>query len=212
FGEFPYEERSQKERRLNCDLMIPANRLSHDGPHQCKESHNCTQRCPYCEFYCKELYGHHGPHETTHGSMKPMVWVGITKTISYKKHTYRSGDSGSPVYCDMLCKDANRHLHVDYCPDETTCKASKLTKRKDQIEHINDKIEPYPKKPKDYISHRLYWSRSGFRDPYESVDEQKLFTSCVHLCGSDVHANKEKYCCTLPLFHDPVDPNTQVAN
>jgi len=93
--------------------------------------------------------------------MKPMVWVGITKDISYKKHTFKSGDSGNPVYCDMvgeycyyvtrcyicirnincllmrqLCKDADRHLHVDYCPDEKTCKASELAKRKDQIEHI----------------------------------------------------------------------------
>jgi len=38
----------------------------------------------------------------------------------------------------QLCKDADRHLHVDYCPDENTCKAkSESNKRKDQIEHIN---------------------------------------------------------------------------
>ena len=37
----------------------------------------------------------------------------------------------------QLCKDADRHLHVDYCLDEKTCMAkSESTKRKDQIEHI----------------------------------------------------------------------------
>jgi len=40
----------------------------------------------------------------------------------------------------QLCKDAGRHLHVDYCPDEAICKNSEATKRKDHIEHIKGKL------------------------------------------------------------------------
>ena len=34
----------------------------------------------------------------------------------------------------------------------------------------------------------------------------------MHVCGSATHTDKSKNHCTLPLFHELADPNTQVAN
>jgi len=34
----------------------------------------------------------------------------------------------------------------------------------------------------------------------------------VHLCGSETHTDKDKSFCTLPIFHELVDPKTRVAN
>ncbi|CAI2198092.1 5566_t:CDS:2, partial [Funneliformis geosporum] len=39
---------------------------------------------------------------------------------------------------------------------------------------VNDKLKPDLFRKKDFISHELFWERTGFKDPY-SVQEQKEF-------------------------------------
>ncbi|CAG8569503.1 21294_t:CDS:10, partial [Gigaspora rosea] len=67
----------------------------------------------------------------------------------------KSGDHGTFALCNLYCK--GRHRHIDYCQDASTCKSSA------NKQHIDVSIEPHPDKPKDYISHRLFWERTGFK-------------------------------------------------
>jgi hypothetical protein len=75
---------------------------------------------------------------------------------------------------------------------------------------------PNPERAKDYMTHNLFWRRTGFKDPY-SREEQANFAKCDSMCSGPEHtatagnAAQPSYC-TLPLFHPPVDPNnTQVG-
>jgi hypothetical protein len=58
--------------------------------------------------------------------------------------------------CSMVCKDMDRHAHVDFCRsnDPDTCAAAGL-------QHSKTKLVPEPDRPKDWISHKLYWQRTG---------------------------------------------------
>lgn len=49
-----------------------------------------------------------------------------------------------------------RHAHIDDCRTEPgkACKGA-------EVEHINIKIPPNPEAPKDWITHKLFWERSG---------------------------------------------------
>lgn len=66
---------------------------------------------------------------------------------------YATGDSGAPMLCSMFCKTLGRHVHIDEC-------------RADEDEECNGVGIEHIKRPKvidqkDWISHRLYWARSG---------------------------------------------------
>jgi hypothetical protein len=72
-------------------------------------------------------------------------------TLELQGRKYASGDSGAPMFCSMLCKTLGRHVHVDACrpDDEGRCVGA-------GIEHMN---RPHSKL--DWITHRLFWARSG---------------------------------------------------
>jgi len=68
-------------------------------------------------------------------------------------------------------------------------------------------MTPNPDKPKDAVTHGLYWRRMGFKDPY-TRDEQANFTKCDAMCPGPEHSatadNPEQPSyCTLPMFHQP---------
>jgi hypothetical protein len=58
--------------------------------------------------------------------------------------------------CSMVCENMGRHVHVDFCrsDDPSTCAAAGL-------EHSTTRMQPEPDRPKDWISHKLYWQRTG---------------------------------------------------
>ncbi|CAG8786345.1 13202_t:CDS:2, partial [Racocetra fulgida] len=55
------------------------------------------------------------------------------------------------------------------------------------------RVHPNPNEAKDFISHRLFWERTGFKDPY-TVQEQQEFARCDHECKDEKH-------------HKPQNPN-----
>ena len=80
-----------------------------------------------------------------------------------------------------------RHIHIDYCraDDEVECTENK------ELQHLTRKLQPDPDRSKDFITHGLFWKRSGvlglgalalpdgvpgtgFKDPY-SKEEQANF-------------------------------------
>jgi hypothetical protein len=73
--------------------------------------------------------------------------------------TFSSNDEGAPMMCNLVCSSMGRHIHVDYCraEEDTPCEGT-------EVQHINTRMIPNPEKPKDAITHSLYWRRMGSLD------------------------------------------------
>lgn len=69
---------------------------------------------------------------------------------------FSSDDDGAPMMCNLVCQDMGRHVHLDYC---RTDPADVCTGQ--DLQHIKTRLTPNPDRPKDWISHGLYWRRSG---------------------------------------------------
>ncbi|KAF8494478.1 hypothetical protein JB92DRAFT_1146039 [Gautieria morchelliformis] len=206
---YQFTKYSQVVKRVPCSLSIPRGVLEHAGPHQHSQSpdvfHYCESRCPHCDYLCTLPYDHNQKiHETSHGSCSKTQWAiegNQDAVLEVNGHKYAANDSGSPFLCSMMCAALGRHTHVDYCRAEgTVCDGP-------QLQHINSRMLPLPDRPKDYISHELFWERTGFQDPY-TKEEQTDFAKCDHLCQGPEHetsqgvAPQQSYC-TLPMFHEP---------
>ena len=60
------------------------------------------------------------------------------------------------MMCNRVCSSMGRHVHIDYCRIEEGghCDGA-------EVQHMNERITPDPNKPKDAITHSLYWRRMG---------------------------------------------------
>lgn len=139
-------------------------------------------RCANCDYVCtlpfgtslkkssflhiQILYsGHPQPeHSTNHGSMSRTRWVVDGNSLELDGHKFGSNDDGAPMLCNLVCSSMARHAHIEYC------RASGLNScNEPEVDHIKTRIEPDPDRPKDWISHSLYWRRLGFRGQYASI-------------------------------------------
>ncbi|KAL5492779.1 hypothetical protein ACEPAI_4226 [Sanghuangporus weigelae] len=192
-------------KRLPCAIPIGPGLITHDGPHIHSTSarifHFCDARCSNCDYVCTLPYQHPQPeHSTNHGSMSRTRWVVDGSSLELDGHKFGSNDDGAPMLCNLVCSAMGRHAHIDYCraSDPNSCNAP-------EVDHIRTRIDPNPDRPKDWISHGLYWRRLGFRDPY-SREEQTTFAKCDAMCSGPEHqetatnAAQPSYC-TLPIFH-----------
>ena len=70
---------------------------------------------------------------------------------------FSSDDEGAPMMCNIVCTSMGRHVHIDYCRAEENgaCEGG------DGVQHIKAKMVPDPNKPKDAVTHSLYWRRMG---------------------------------------------------
>ncbi|KAF8267054.1 hypothetical protein EI94DRAFT_1830340 [Lactarius quietus] len=221
----PYTMYAQVAKRMHCVRGIPPGLLSHQGEHihskEEKPSHSCEARCKTCGYFCTLPLGHAQlEHETSHGYMTGTPWaVDSSDDVASLELGGRkfSSNKGNPVMCNLVCSAMGRHVHIDYCRTngDGTCDTT-------EVQHLSDRISPEPDKPKDAITHSLYWKRLGFKDPY-TRDEQVFFGKCDAICPGSEHAAKEtapgqpSYC-TLPMFHppqsaaDPEDCDGYVSN
>jgi hypothetical protein len=69
---------------------------------------------------------------------------------------FSSNDEGGPMMCNQVCSSMGRHVHIDYCrtEDNTSCEGAEL-------QHIEKRMVPNPQRPKDAVTHSLYWRRMG---------------------------------------------------
>jgi len=80
-----------------------------------------------------------------------------TEGVEVGGHKYGSGDSGAPMLCSLVCKSMGRHAHVADC----------VTGERDQcvggseVEHIATTRRHSVKGAMDWVSHNLYWKKSG---------------------------------------------------
>ena len=70
---------------------------------------------------------------------------------------FSTNDEGVPMMCSLVCKSLGRHVHIDYCRAETPAEC----RMNNEVEHITKKLQPEPDKPKDFLTHNLFWKRSG---------------------------------------------------
>ncbi|KAK0239018.1 hypothetical protein EDD85DRAFT_769081 [Armillaria nabsnona] len=214
---FEYTKNIAVAKRLPCAIPIPAGRQQHEGTHihstDPNPFHFCESRCDYCGYYCTLPLGHvQQEHETSHGSMSKTRWAvdGPAGTsIEINGHKFGTEDDGAPMMCNLVCQDMGRHAHVDYCRADAqtvaTCGSA-------EIQHVRERLRPNPDKPKDFITHSLFWRRS---DPY-SRDDKSNFAKCDAMCPGPEHAGDttnpaQLSYCTLPLFHPPETSDEQVG-
>ncbi|KAI0302897.1 hypothetical protein B0F90DRAFT_1935607 [Multifurca ochricompacta] len=214
---FQYTKYSQVAKRLQCVKTIEPGQMAHTGAHiHSKEEqpfHFCENRCENCGYFCTLPLGHtQQEHETSHGSMTQTRWAvdGPDDTgLELDGRRFSANDEGAPMMCNLVCSSMGRHAHIDYCRAEenTPCDAA-------EVQHLNSRMVPNPDKPKDAITHNLYWRRTGFKDPY-TRDEQTNFTKCDAMCSGPEHSatagvpGQPSYC-TLPIFHPPRNLNDPV--
>ncbi|TCD67573.1 hypothetical protein EIP91_012270 [Steccherinum ochraceum] len=157
---------------------------------------------------------HWQEHETSHGSMSRTKWAvdGPDGTIvEVNGRRFGSRDDGAPMLCSMYCRDMGRHVHIADCrsADSRNCSGA-------GIEHIVSRIQPNPERAKDFVSHALFWRRTGFKDPY-SHDDQATFAKCDTLCSGQEHqpdatgVAHPSYC-TLDILHQPAQPQQAPQN
>ena len=105
--------------------------------------------------------GHPQPeHETSHGSMSRTRWTidgPDDSVLEVEGRRFSTNDEGAPMMCNLLCHALDRHVHIVYCRsgDEAACTGN------DEIQHIRRRLLPEPDRPKDYVTHSLFWKRSG---------------------------------------------------
>lgn len=208
---FQYTKYSQAAKRLPCVRPIPPWQREHEGGHihslDPSPFHFCDAKCDNCGYFCTLPQGHpQQEHETSHGSMSKTRWAideSDGTVIELNGRRFGSNDEGAPMMCNLVCQSMGRHAHLDYCRTTDTTQRCAGPDH----EHIPTRLAPNPDRPKDWISHKLYWRRSGFRDPY-SRDDQATFAKCDSMCSGPEHAatanqTAQPSYCTLPLFHPP---------
>ncbi|KAI6101021.1 hypothetical protein EDD16DRAFT_1844403 [Pisolithus croceorrhizus] len=213
---FQYTKYSQVAKRLKCVKLVPPGATKHKGSHNHsldkKVIHFCEARCENCGYFCTLPLGHpQQEHETRHGSMSRTRWTidgpddGAALEIEGRR--FSTNDEGAPMMCNLVCQAMGRHVHIDYCrsDEEGACVGN------DEIQHITKNLRPHPDRAKDYVTHNLFWKRSGFKDPY-SKEEQAVFAKCDAMCSGPEHAGDagnlaQPSYCTLPLFHPPANLN-----
>ncbi|KAG8900672.1 hypothetical protein FRB99_005823 [Tulasnella sp. 403] len=214
---FQYTKYTQVARRLSCAVRIAAGERRHAGLHvhstEADPFHYCEQKCINCGYFCHLPLGHpQAEHDTAHGSMEYTAWAiegAADVTIEVQGRKFGAQDNGAPQLCSAVCRNLGRHAHIDYCRN------GKERCQEPESEHINERMLPNADRAKDWVSHRIFWARSGFRDPYSNV-EQGEFSLCDVQCAGEEHnatANlpaRPSYC-TLPIFHPPQPTNWQVA-
>ncbi|KAF9233644.1 hypothetical protein BU15DRAFT_90252 [Melanogaster broomeanus] len=199
-------------KRLKCAKMIPPTKTEHDGPHnhsvEDSTFHFCEVRCANCGYFCTLPLDHsQQEHHTHHGSMSQTRWSidgGEDEGLEVNGRRFSANDEGAPMLCNLVCQALGRHVHVDYCGAKgvASCRGNK------EIQHITREVQPNPHRPKDFITHSLYWKRSGFKDPY-SREEQANFAKCDAMCSEAAAGGvAQPSYCILPLFHQAANPNT----
>lgn len=85
---------------------------------------------------------------------------------------FSSNDEGAPMMCNLVCTSMGRHVHIGYCRAAygAPCDGT-------EVQHLNERMIPNPNKPKDAITHGLFWRRLGALavPPLKSTQAKALF-------------------------------------
>ncbi|KAG9305010.1 hypothetical protein G9A89_007413 [Geosiphon pyriformis] len=213
-GKHVHEEKKEHK----CSRDCPSDMGLHIKEEDKKQYnfHYCNVKCPNCGYYCISPYDHgrdcNSKHATVHGNMYLTTFTCEEEEFEFEGHRLTVGDHGDFVLCHKLCENIGRHRHIDYCKDPDVCKTHGGLKKEGILEHINAKISPSPLREKDYISHKVYWERTDFQDPYNK-DQRENFKQCDHECADEKHHKIDdvtgrdpvRSFCTQDIFHAKLD-------
>jgi hypothetical protein len=96
-------------------------------------------------------------HETSHGSMKHTRWAveGPDGTsLELGGHKFSSNDEGAPMMCNLVCTSMGRHVHISYC---RAADGDHRPSDEPEVRHIDEPMTSNPNKPKDAVTHGLFW-------------------------------------------------------
>ncbi|CAG8473346.1 38766_t:CDS:10 [Gigaspora margarita] len=214
-----------------CDSTCPDDEGKHINEEEGKQNfHYCDEKCPNCAYYCTLPYDHgkkhNTEHSTVHGNMLLTTFTCEDDEFEFEGHQLNVGDRGDFVLCHKVCTNLynvnNYEIMRKYWSspsyrlfkDPAVCPGG--GKKEGLLEHINANIGPNPSKKKDYISHRVFWERTKFQDPY-SKDDKEEFKKCDHECADEKHhkidefSGKEptKSYCTQEIFHPPLSASSK---
>lgn len=99
-------------------------------------------------------------HDTRHGSMSRSRWMiegPDDATLEIEGRRFSTNDEGAPMMCNLVCVSLGRHVHVEDCRAEKPASCS----GNDEIQHINIRSLPAASCAKDFVTHHLFWKRSG---------------------------------------------------
>ena len=101
-------------------------------------------------------------HETCHGTMSRTRWTvdgPDDVPLEIEGHRFSTNDEGVPMMCNLVCSAMGRHVHIDYCraTNEAECTGN------EELQHLSKRLQPDPDRPKDILTHSLFWKRSGER-------------------------------------------------
>jgi len=106
---FPYDYFKPIIQTLQCKIVIPVGKISHEGKHNCLSVHTCKERCVECQSFCNGEFGHSGKHSANlHRNKENSFFVSEAKdakiAITGKDgRMYNVGESSSPEECCTSC-------------------------------------------------------------------------------------------------------------
>jgi len=72
---------------------------------------------------------------------------------------FSSNDEGGPMMCNLVCSSMGRHVHIDYCRTALNEDNTSTPCEGAELQHIETQMVPNPQRPKDAVTHSLYWRR-----------------------------------------------------
>jgi len=146
--------------------------------------------------------------------MKPTMVLGWPvdgpdeEGLEVEGRRFSTNDEGAPMMCNLVCQALGRHVHIDYC----RAKSPAECRGNNEVQHVAKTLQPEPDRPKDFLTHNLFWKRSAFKDPY-SQEEKANFAKCDSMCAGSEHvASGGKPAvpsfCIQPLFHAPLNASS----
>ena len=132
-------------------------------------------------------------HETSHGPMSRPKWSvegPEDSALEVNGHKFATDDDGAPIMCNFYCTDLGRHVHIDYSRSENPPSCSGA-----EIQHLSTRVRPNPEKPKDLITHSLYWKRMGtsFGPSLSPFSLKSLQDSKACLCSGSFRTTNKVY-------------------
>lgn len=113
-----------------------------------------------CRHLLSVILGHpQNEHETAHGSMENTAWA-IEGTddafVELQGRKFGAHDGGAPQLCSTVCSALGRHAHIDYCRNVGGAACQEA-----ESDHIRRPMVPNADRPKDWVSHKAFWARTG---------------------------------------------------
>jgi hypothetical protein len=203
--EFTYTFYEKTEKTSSCKELIPEGKLKHEGPHTCRKDHGCDRKCPCCDVYCANQYGHPGLHDnSTHVNSVNTIYPStsaqaFTIPIEGTEQSFVAGNSCRPETCDAYCRRMKGCYFLNNCKGGDECL---------QVKYPNLACHD----PKIYLPGNVIYDRvrcdknyglDKWKSPLETKDPS-LFREhirCTHYCKNSSHLGIDQARCSELLYH-----------